>query len=266
MGAHILDRIVSKKRTEVAMAKEVVPLAVLEHKAKERDKIRPFFKSLFQPGPFGVNIIAEVKRASPSKGVIRDNLDPGKYACHYEMAGAAAMSVLTDEGFFQGSVIDLSLARAAVKLPVLRKDFIVSSYQIYESVAIGADAVLLIVRILSAQQLKDYLDLSRELNVSALVEIHSEKEFETASEAGARLIGINNRDLDIFKTDINTSIRLAERLTTDQIGVAESGINSREDILRIRDSGIFNFLIGESLIRSNDTITFLKKLLGAEDN
>jgi indole-3-glycerol phosphate synthase len=266
MGVHILDRIISKKRAEVAMAREVVPLTVLEHKAKERDEIRPFLKSLSQPGPFGVNIIAEVKRASPSKGVIRDDLDPVQYACHYELAGAAAMSVLTDEGFFQGSVVDLNRARAAVKLPVLRKDFIVSSYQIYESVAIGADAILLIVRILSAQQLKDYLELSRELNVSALVEIHSDKEFETASEAGARLIGINNRDLDIFKTDINTSIRLAKRLTAEQTGVAESGINSREDILRIRDSGIFNFLIGESLIRANDTMEFLKKLLGTEGN
>ena len=260
---HILDRIVAKKRAEIAGLKETVPLADLELKAKTRTDIRPFLKSLSQPGPHGVNIIAEVKRASPSKGVIRDNLDPVQYARKYESAGAAAMSVLTDEGFFRGSVDDLVCARSAVELPVLRKDFIVSSYQIHESVAIGADAVLLIVRILSQQQLRDYLALSRELLVSSLVEVHSEEEFDIASEAGALLIGINNRDLDVFKTDIHTSIRLAKRLTAEQTGVAESGINSREDIMRIYNAGIFNFLIGESLIRAEDTRGFLKQLLAS---
>jgi indole-3-glycerol phosphate synthase len=174
--------------------------------------------------------------------------------------------VLTDRSFFHGCCTDLTHARAAVAVPVLRKDFIVSSYQIYESVALGADAVLLIVRILSKRQLGDYLALSRELRVAALVEVHSEKEFDIAAGAGASLIGVNNRDLDVFKTDISTAIRLAKHFTSLQTGVAESGIRTREDILRIRDAGIFNFLIGESLVRSHDTRAFMQHLLGADEN
>ena len=266
MGVHILDRIVAQKKAEVAEAKKAVPAADLVQRAKTRTDFRPFEKSLAQPGPNGVNIIAEVKRASPSKGVIRADLDPADYARRYESAGAAALSVLTDGRFFHGSVDDLNRARAAVELPVLRKDFIISSYQVYESAALGTDAVLLIVRILSEQQLRDYLALSRELQMGALVEVHSEEEFDIASEAGAVLIGVNNRDLDVFKTDIGTSIRLAKRFSPQQTGVAESGIHSREDILTIHAAGIFNFLIGESLVRADDTRGFLKNLLGVEEN
>ena len=262
MGVNILDRIVAKKKVEVAEAKKSFPAADLEQRAKARTDVRPFLTSLAQPGPHGVNIIAEIKRASPSKGVIRAELDPAEYARRYESAGAAAMSVLTDEGFFRGSFNDLRSARAATHLPVLRKDFIISAYQIFESVAFGADAILLIVRILSKQQLKEYLSLSRELPVDALVEVHSDEEFDIAAEAGARLIGVNNRNLDVFKTDINTSIRLARRFEPQQTGVAESGIHYREDILKIRAAGIFNFLIGESLVRADDTRRFLKNLLG----
>jgi indole-3-glycerol phosphate synthase len=266
MGVHILDRIVAKKKDEVAEAKKAVPEADLEQRARARTDMRSFSTSLAQPGPQGINIIAEVKRASPSKGVIRADLDPAEYASRYESAGASAMSVLTDEGFFRGSFNDLRSAREATRLPVLRKDFIISSYQVIESVALGADAILLIVRILSEQQLKEYLSLSRELLVDALVEVHSEEEFDAASEAGARLIGVNNRNLDVFKTDINTSVRLARRFEPQQTGVAESGIHSREDILKIRAAGIFNFLIGESLVRADDTRGFLKNLLGLKEN
>jgi indole-3-glycerol phosphate synthase len=266
MSVHILDRIVAKKRLEVAEAKKTVSVAELEHRARARTDVRFLSKSLAQPGPHGINVIAEVKRASPSKGVIRADLNAAEYARRYESAGAAALSVLTDEGFFQGSFNDLRSAREATRLPVLRKDFIISSYQVIESVAFGADAILLIVRILSEHQLKDYLALSRELRVDALVEVHSEEELDIASEAGARLIGVNNRNLDVFKTDINTSIRLAQRIEPQQTGVAESGINSREDILKIRAAGIFNFLIGESLVRADDTRGFLKNLLGLEEN
>jgi indole-3-glycerol phosphate synthase len=148
---------------------------------------------------------------------------------------------------------------------VLRKDFIISSFQVFESVALGADAILLIVRILSNHQLEEYLSLSRELLVDALVEVHSEEELDAASEAGARLIGVNNRNLEVFKTDITMSIRLAQRFGPQQAGVAESGIHSREDILKIRAAGIFNFLVGESLVRADDTMGFLKKLLGSEE-
>jgi indole-3-glycerol phosphate synthase len=265
MGGHILDRIVAKKRAEVTEAIKAVPEAELEQRARARIGLRSFSKSLAQPGPQGINIVAEVKRASPSKGVIRADLDPADYARRYESAGAAAMSVLTDEAFFRGSVNDLRRAREATHLPVLRKDFIISSYQVFESVALGADAILLIVRILSKHQLEEYLSLSRELLVDALVEVHSEEELDAASEAGARLIGVNNRNLEVFKTDINMSIRLARRFEPHQTGVAESGIHSREDILKIRAAGIFNFLIGESLVRTDDTMGFLKKLMGSEE-
>ncbi len=264
MSAHILDRIVAKKKSEVAEAEKSIPLARLLEVTEERNDHRPFMNALSQPGPHGVNIIAEIKRASPSKGVIRADLDPADYARRYESAGAAAMSVLTDRGFFNGSADDLSSARAAVELPVLRKDFIISSYQVYEAAALNADAVLLIVRILSAQQLRDYLALSRALQVDALVEVHSEEEYDIATEAGAVLIGVNNRDLDIFKTDVNTSVRLAKRFIPGQIGVAESGILTREDILKIRDAGIYNFLIGESLVRANDTRGLIRNLMGLE--
>jgi len=266
MGVHILDRIVAKKRAEVIEAKKAVPAADLEQRARARKDVRSFSKSLAQPGPQGINIIAEVKRASPSKGVIRSDLDPAEYARRYESAGAAAISVLTDEAFFRGSFNDLRSAREAIHLPVLRKDFIISSYQVIESVALGADAILLIVRILSEHQLKGYLSLSRELQVDALVEVHSEEELDIASKAGARLIGVNNRNLDVFKTDINTSIRLAQRFEPQQTGVAESGVHSRVDILKIRAAGIFNFLIGESLVRADDTRGFLRNLLGLEEN
>lgn len=266
MGVHILDRIVAKKRAEVAASKKAVPASDLEQKARARSDLRSFATSLAQPGPNGINIIAEIKRASPSKGVIRADLDPAEYARRYESAGAAAMSVLTDEAFFRGGFNDLRSARAATHLPVLRKDFIISSYQVFESVALGADAILLIVRILSGHQLKDYLALSRELLVDALVEVHSEVELDVASGAGARLIGVNNRNLEVFKTDINMSIRLAQRFEPQQTGVAESGIHSREDILKIRAAGISNFLIGESLVRADDTRGFLKNLLGLEEN
>lgn len=264
MSVHILERIVAKKKIEIAEAKAAVPFADLENKARARRGFRPFLNTLDRPGPSGVNIIAEVKRASPSKGVIRADLDPADYARRYESAGAAAVSVLTDREFFNGSASDLSSARAAVELPVLRKDFIISSYQVYESAVLGADAVLLIVRILSARQLRDYLSLSRELGVDALVEVHSEEEYDIATEAGAVLIGVNNRDLDIFKTDINTSVRLAKRFIPGQIGVAESGIHTREDILKIQDAGIYNFLIGESLVRADDTRGLMANLLGLE--
>ncbi|MFZ0610755.1 MAG: indole-3-glycerol phosphate synthase TrpC [Desulfobacterales bacterium] len=262
MGGNILERIVAQKKAEVAAAKMTVPAADLEQRARARTDVRPFLAALRQPGPHGVNIIAEIKRASPSKGVIREDLDPAEYARRYESAGAAALSVLTDAEFFRGSIGDLHRARAAARLPVLRKDFIISSYQVFESVAAGADAILLIVRILSARQLKEYFALARELRVDALVEVHSVEEFDRASEAGARLIGVNNRNLEIFKTDIATSITLARRFGPQRVGVAESGIRSRQDVLQIRAAGIFNFLIGESLVRAEDTQARLRQFLG----
>ena len=179
--------------------------------------------------------------------------------------GASALSVLTDEPFFHGSLADLDAVRSQVKgLPLLRKDFLIDPYQIWEARCHGADAVLLIVRILSSQQLKDYINLCKEIGMDVLVETHSREEVETATAAGAKLIGINNRNLSSFKTDVETAVRLASLLSLDQIAVAESGIQSREDIEKLMDAGIRNFLIGESLVKAPDAKAFLRTLLGVK--
>jgi indole-3-glycerol phosphate synthase len=261
MGDDILSRIVEHKIEEVTAAKSRLPEKRLIETATAAADHRSFLNRLSDPQPHGVNIIAEIKRASPSKGLIRQDLNAAEFGKKYESGGAAAISVLTDRDYFQGSCDDLVKARQATSLPVLRKDFLISSYQIYESVMIGADAVLLIVRALAGRQLRDYLSLCAELRIDALVEVHSENEFETAALAGARLIGVNNRDLDTFVTDINTSIRLAGLFEAHHVGVAESGIHDRGDIEKITAAGIHNFLIGESLVRAEDTQGFLRSLI-----
>ncbi len=259
----ILDRIVERKRAEIAEAEKHISEAALREAAADRRDRRAFKKALEQPGPYGINIIAEIKRASPSKGPIRPDLIPENYARLYEQGGAAALSVLTDRSFFQGGPEDLKAARSAVALPVLRKDFLISSYQIYESAALGADAALLITRILTQTQLKDYLDLAAEIHLDALVEVHTEADIETACRAGATLVGINNRNLKSFQTDIQTAARMVGKLAPNQIPVAESGIQSREDINRLKASGIRNFLIGESLVRAKNPKKLLLMLSGA---
>jgi len=263
MGDDILTRIVEHKIEEVKAAKSRLPQKRLVEKAMAAASRRSFLDKLSDSKRHGVNIIAEIKRASPSKGLIRDDLNAAEFGKKYEAGGAAAISVLTDRDYFRGSCDDLVKARQATSLPVLRKDFLISSYQIYESVVIGADAILLIVRALAVQQLRDYLSLCDELRIDALVEVHSENEFETAALAGARLIGVNNRDLDTFITDIDTSIRLAALFEEQHVGVAESGIHCREDIEKIAAAGIHNFLIGESLVRAEDTEGFLRSLIAS---
>jgi indole-3-glycerol phosphate synthase len=260
-----LTKIVEHKKSEVEAGKKNISESRLREQTLNI-KRRPFMQRLMKPGPFGVNIIAEIKRASPSKGILCPNLDPAKYAAEYEKGGAAALSVLTDSTFFMANHDDLIIARKASSLPVLRKDFIISSYQIYETAAMGADAALLIVRILSLKQLKDYLALCDELHLDALVEVNSEKDLATASDAGARLIGINNRNLSSFDTDINTAMRLSSLLNTQQIAVAASGIADRKDIEKNLSFGVFNFLIGESLVRADNPDIFLKSLMTPAKN
>jgi indole-3-glycerol phosphate synthase len=262
MVKDILSKIIEDKKQEVTAAKQHIPESFLRGKAFAPRKRRPFLKKLEQPGPSGINIIAEIKRASPSKGDIRANLNPKIYAEQYEKGGAAALSVLTDEPYFKGSHEDFKIARETTTLPVLRKDFLISAYQIFESAVMEADAVLLIVRILDQQQLKDYLSLCNELKMDALVEVHSEADIEKAGFAGARLIGINNRNLQSFETDIEIAIRMKSLLNTDQIAVAASGIRTRKDIEKIKDSEIWNFLIGESLVRAKYPRDFLESLHG----
>jgi len=262
MKSDFLRKILEKKREEVEAARKRLPESQLRQQAEADRATRQFFHRLFAPGPDGVNIIAEIKRGSPSRGLIREDLDAAEYAARYEKGRAAAVSVLTDETFFWGGREDLVRARQAVQLPVLRKDFILSSYQIYEAAAWGADAVLLIVRALDAELLKDSLQLCRELQLDALVEVHSERELEQASTAGARLIGINNRDLTTFITAIETSKRVVRHLDDGQVAVAESGIHGRQQIEELLDAGIWNFLIGESLVKADNPELLLHQFLG----
>ena len=262
----ILDRIVEDKIGEVTAAARKVSEADLRKRiADEPWEARGFERRLAAPGPGGVNIIAEVKRASPSKGDICAGLDAARCAAQYEAGGAAAVSVLTDQRYFKGSLDDLRRVRETVALPVLRKEFIISPYQVYESRAAGADAVLLIVRILPASQLKDLLDLTQSLGMDALVEIHSEEDYPVAQQACARLIGINNRNLATFDTSVATAMALRARFSAEEIPVAASGIGGREDIESNLRAGIFNFLIGESLVRAEDREGFLRTLVFGHD-
>lgn len=263
----ILDRIVEDKKQAVFDAQKRVPLAQLKHLIAETAwQSRGFYRRLKKPGPGGVNIIAEVKRASPSKGDISVDLDAAACAADYQKGGAAAISVLTDTPYFKGCLEDLKQVRAGVDLPVLRKEFIVSEYQVYESRAAGADAILLIARIVTPRQLSDLLSLTHRLGMAALVEIHSEADYAAAHQAGAQLIGINNRNLATFDTDIRTAMQLANLLTPGEVPVAASGIGNRQDIVNNLAQGIFTFLIGESLVRSDDRIGFLKQLIHGDVN
>ncbi len=265
MAEDILSKIVTHKKREIKAASQHRPEASLRAELCLPGTRRPFYDRLKACNPQGINIIAEIKRASPSKGPIRPDLDPAVYAREYETGGAAALSVLTDRHFFKGSVADLKTARRASSLPVLRKDFIISTYQILESAVIGADAVLLIGAILSLQQMQDYLALCRELSLDALVEVHCEDELDKVTQAGAQLIGINNRNLKTFHTDIGTSISMASRLAGHQVGVAESGLRTADDIDAVRRAGIRNFLIGESLVRADSPRLFLQSLICRND-
>ena len=259
----ILDRIVEDKKEEIIQAERRVSEDELRTRIADMAWVsRGFEERLSQPGPGGANIIAEVKRASPSKGDICKDLDAAQCARQYETGGAAAISVLTDTPYFKGRLEDLRQVRSAVDLPVLRKEFIIAPYQLYESRAAGADAVLLIVRILSPAQLDELLALTRELGMGALVEIHSAEDYAAAHEAGSRLIGINNRNLATFDTDLQTAMGLQALLQPGEVPVAASGISGREDVKRNLESGIFNFLIGESLVRAEDRTAFLRSLIG----
>lgn len=257
----ILSEIVTRKGDAVEKARRLISLEEMRARAEAAPPPRPFLKQFTGENRFAVNIIAEVKRASPSKGPIRPDLDPGALAGAYAAGGAAAISVLTDTPYFMGSLADLAAARAAVELPVLRKDFILSDYQVYESRARGADAILLIVRILPEKQLKALFQLSKSLKMDVLLEIHDESELETARAVGARLIGINNRNLKSFETDTRTAMRLADRLGPDLIPVAASGISGTADIKVNLAAGINSFLIGESLVRAEDPAEMLRKMV-----
>ena len=255
----ILERIVEAKRKEVADLKDMTPLAQLEDAMGNLLPARDFKGAISNTR---CSIIAEVKRSSPSKGRIREEFDPVQIATIYQDNGAHAVSVLTDEAFFEGKTKYLSGIKKSIDLPLLRKDFIIDAYQIYETRFLGGDALLLIVGLLEEGQLQEYLDLSTTLGLAPLVEVHTKEELDTALAAGAEIIGINNRDLTTFATDIETTLKLAPLIPRDRIVVTESGINTRDDIEQLMEAGIHCFLIGEALMRAEDIGEKLGEFLG----
>jgi indole-3-glycerol phosphate synthase len=256
----ILDTIVETKKREVAARKAATPLAGLEKMIVSMPLARDFKAAL--DADAGCAIVAEVKRRSPSRGLLREDFAPVRIALEYESHGAAAVSVLTDATFFGGSDADLTAVKDAVMLPVLRKEFIIDPYQIYETRAIGADALLLIAAILTEGQLREYRDLAVSLGLAALVEVHDRGELERGLAAGAEIVGINNRNLKTFVTDIRTSMELAPLIPKDRIAVSESGIRTRGEIETLSKAEIRAFLIGETLIAAPKIGLKLKELLG----
>lgn len=256
-----LRTVLDLKRRDIEAAKKRNPLSACRDQAEKSPSAVNLAEALSMSRPGNAGIIAEIKKASPSKGDIRLDLDPGNYAKTYTDAGARAISVLTEEHFFKGSLEDLRQVRAMTHLPVLRKDFTISSYQIYEARAAGADSVLLIVSILSRDQLRDYTCLARDLGMEPLVEIHSEWEFERAIACDAKAIGINNRNLETLETDLEVSRRLSPFFLAQHIPVEASGISSPADIRKGLGSGYCNFLVGESIVRAEDTGAFIRELI-----
>jgi indole-3-glycerol phosphate synthase len=249
----ILQMIFERKKMRVEAAKTGFEYAEFVNRAKNfrKDKEPYKFRKAFEDVS-GFNIIAEIKRASPSKGVICENPDIGKIACAYETFGAKAISVLTEEDFFNGRIEDLLTAKNLTDLPVLRKDFIFDEFQVYESALIGADAVLLIVAMLSDEELKNLFELADQLGLDVLVETHDPAELERAKKLGAKLIGVNNRNLHTFGVSLDVSRELIQSAPVDALMICESGLNRKEDLEEMKMLGFGGFLIGESLMRADD--------------
>ena len=257
-----LEEILISTQETVRSAKLNRPLADLKRRIKDRESPRTFTGSLSQNS--GLSLIAELKRASPSQGLLRKAFDPVEIATIYEEEGAAALSVLTEERFFQGSLNYLVQVRAVVQRPLLRKDFLIDEYQVYEARAFDADAVLLIAAILDDGPLKDYQALAGDLGMDSLVEVHTEAELERALQADARVIGINNRDLATFKTDLETTFRLIRKIPEDRVVVSESGIVQRKDVERLFEAEVDAVLIGETFMKSPDIRAKIRELFGKE--
>ena len=257
---NILDRIVAARRESVAHRKRVLPVVALKIAVeKKAPPPRDFAAALSRDS---INVIAELKKASPSRGVLRQEYAPAVLAEALEHAGAAALSVLTEEDFFSGSLADLKEASRVTKIPILRKDFIVDPWQVWETRASGADAFLLIAAILSDAALRELLDLGRSLKMEPLVEVYTREELDRVIAAGARIIGVNNRDLRDFQVHLETSLTLVEAIPEDCIAVSESGLRSHEDLLRLRRAGFDAFLIGEHLMSEPDPAASMRALIG----
>lgn len=255
----ILEDIILTRRRRLEEARGRIPISQLMCQAASRRDFRSFDLALSRPG---IRLIAEMKKASPSAGLLRANYNCAELAKSYEQGGAVALSVLTEENYFQGSLDHLVQARSATHLPVLRKDFILDEYQVFEAAAAGADAVLLIVAALLERQLRALVKLSDELHITALVEVHTLKEIEEAITAGARTIGVNNRNLKTMEVDLGTSLRLREKIPAWCRTVSESGIRSAADVKRLMDAGFDAMLVGEFFMRSGQPGDLLRMIVG----
>jgi indole-3-glycerol phosphate synthase len=259
----VLERIVEKKRERLKLLKGRVPLSEIRSMSLDTERPRDF-RNAIKRGAGGIRLIAEIKRASPSKGVIREDFDPEGIAAIYEEKAVDAISVLTEEDFFKGHLQDLAAVKKIVTRPVLRKDFIFDEYQIYESRAYGADAILLIASLLDRVQAEEYLHCSSELQLSVLFEVHSPEELERALYLDAGIIGINNRDLNTLTVDLNRTLMLKREIPPDRVVVSESGIKTRGDVLRLEAAGIDAILVGTAFIESNDIGKKIDELMGSE--
>jgi indole-3-glycerol phosphate synthase len=261
MTDHILDRIKAYKLDEIAADKAAKPLEDVEAEARAAPPVRPFADTLFDASREGYGLIAEIKKASPSKGVIREDFDPATLAQAYAEGGASCLSVLTDTPSFQGEKGFLTDAREACDLPVLRKDFMYDPYQVAEARALGADCILIIMASVSDQQAAELEAAATEWGMDALIEVHDEEELTRAEALKSRLIGINNRDLRSFETSLDTSRTLSKLVPADRMIVSESGLNTAEDLGDLARYGIRAFLIGESLMRADDVAAATRKML-----
>ena len=256
----ILDTIIQHKRKELKHQQNQVPLTTLKSKLNSLEPTKDFLSAIAQPDT--INLIAEVKKKSPSKGIIREDFDPVKIAKTYTENGASAVSVLTDEHFFAGSLKYLSAIRETVNLPLLRKDFTIDPYHIYQARVAGADAILLIVAALTPNQIREFQEIAASLSLASLVEVHTEKELNIALDANAQIIGINNRDLRTFNTSMDTTYKLCESIPDGKVIVSESGVYTRDDVESLCNVGVNAILVGESLMRSPDIGEKVHELIG----
>lgn len=255
----ILDDILYFTKQDVRAAEENIPLKELKDMIRAQSPTRSLRRALQGPE---IKIIAEIKKASPSAGMIREDINIGKQAAIYEKNGAAAISIVTEKHFFKGSLKMLGQARESTKLPILRKDFVIDPYQIFEARAFGADAVLLIARIVKREKLAEFIKLAKRLKLTPLVEIHERRELDKALQVGATVIGINNRDLTTMTIDLDTTFNLASRIPGQKIVISESGVHTRQDMVKLKKSRVKAVLIGEALMRSTDAGRKLRELLG----
>ncbi|MCC6543023.1 MAG: indole-3-glycerol phosphate synthase TrpC [Nitrospirae bacterium] len=259
----LLAKIVERKKEGLSQVKARLPLRELIPRLRDLEAPRDFFNAVLNRSNSCVNLIAEIKKKSPVKGVLIEDLKVDDIAKQYEEAGASAISVITEEDFFSGNPEYIAAAKKAAQIPVLRKDFLFDEYHIYEARYLGADALLLIAAILEPSSLTEFISMSSELGMPALVEVHDERELEKALRAEAQIVGINNRDLKTFNVDINTTLRIIKEIPRDKVIVSESGIYSNDDIRVLGDAGVHAVLVGESIVTAKDVGEKIKELLGS---